>query len=666
MNSQSETSTTNEQNEIKIIQLENPLSLKLGDYTIEQLIDSFRKKKDLNDIMIRVSEDGNILEINDLSLTCLGIVFINPIKVKYENAFFENKYCTIIDENVFSNIQINSTLEKYKLLYPSFYDIDNKLINYYESIYSLFWNVKNNEIHIVNSFKESQFKESEINLFNKSTFNKEDLSKYFDDYFLYTNNEKEFKYYFTQNRQNLMKNFSILLNNKKIFQFKITGPSSEGKSISLLYLSRCGFNKIYLNIKTIFKLYSEKKKEKYLDLLIYEFGRMKFSENDKIKFTKTFNKYSMNNFWELLEKLIQIVLKNYKILLIFDQFKDKYIEKKYFRRIKTYLNENLKIIFSSSINNYEIGNAVADSLIRHKNDHFILNENNQYDYFYYHDLMYEKYLKEMYKKNNDDKHLVIYDYFGWNPKYIYLIDNCKKTKDDLKEHIIDKMKEHCSNLGYDFELYVFNIYLRINRETKYDIIPLKTLSLKYCKLNLGKESFKVYYKYQIVKVIVEEQIKNIDVTKYFNNKDYEDNELYSSLKGYFFEYAAIKQLIFLKDTIFEKPIQYSLTVENIVNIKQYEGNDELNYTNDNFDMLMEKLDNQINPQKKIKKKELLNLNLKTIDKELNSMKKEIIEEEFDSSEEEYDDGNSEDNDDLEENDDFDGGGEKNDNEKKRH
>ena len=207
--------------------------------------------------------------------------------------------------------------------------------------------------------------------------------------------------------------------------------------------------------------------------------------------------------------------------------------------------------------------------------------------------------------------------------------------------------------------------MRINRETKYDIIPLKTLSLKYCKLNLGKESFKVYYKYQIVKVIVEEQIKNIDVTKYFNNKDYEDNELYSSLKGYFFEYAAIKQLIFLKDTIFEKPIQYSLTVENIVNIKQYEGNDELNYTNDNFDMLMEKLDNQINPQKKIKKKELLNLNLKTIDKELNSMKKEIIEEEFDSSEEEYDDGNSEDNDDLEENDDFDGGGEKNDNEKKK-
>ena len=45
MNSQSETSTTNEQNEIKIIQLENPLSLKLGDYTIEQLIDSLRKKR---------------------------------------------------------------------------------------------------------------------------------------------------------------------------------------------------------------------------------------------------------------------------------------------------------------------------------------------------------------------------------------------------------------------------------------------------------------------------------------------------------------------------------------------------------------------------------------------------------------------------------------------
>ena len=209
-----------------------------------------------------------------------------------------------------------------------------------------------------------------------------------------------------------------------------------------------------------------------------------------------------------------------------------------------------------------------------------------------------KYLKQLYKKNNNDEKNKIYDYFGWNPKYIYLIDKCKKSKNELKEHIINKMKEHSSNLGYDFELYVFNIYLRVNRETNYDILPLKTLSLKYCKLELGEESFKVYYKYEIVKIIIEELIKNIDVNKYFNNKKYEDNELYSSLKGYFFEYAAIKQLYLLKDSIFDKPINYSLTVENIVKIKQYEGNNELNDTTDNLNLIFEKLDNRVNPVNK--------------------------------------------------------------------
>ena len=181
-------------------------------------------------------------------------------------------------------------------------------------------------------------------------------------------------------------------------------------------------------------------------------------------------------------------------------------------------------------------------------------------------------------------------------------------------------------------------------------MPLKTLSLKYCKLELGEESFKVYYKYEIVKIIIEELIKNIDVNKYFNNKDYEDNELYSSLKGYFFEYAAIKQLYLLKDSIFEKPINYSLTVENIVKIKQYEGNNELNDATDNFNMIMEKLDNRINPVKKITKRELFQSNLLTINNELNSRRNEIIEEDINSSEDEYEEENSEENDYIEEND----------------
>ena len=108
---------------------------------------------------------------------------------------------------------------------------------------------------------------------NKTTFNKTDLSQYFDEYFLSVNEDKEFTYYSTPNRQNLKNNFSRLLNNKNISEFKMTGLSGEGKSISLLYLSRCSLNEIYLNLKIIYKSFSSREMEKYLDLLMYELGR---------------------------------------------------------------------------------------------------------------------------------------------------------------------------------------------------------------------------------------------------------------------------------------------------------------------------------------------------------------------------------------------------------
>ena len=472
-------------------------------------------------------------------------------------------------------------------------------------------------------------------LLNKTNFNKNDLSNFFDEYFIYPKNKKEFKYYPTSNRQILEENFSRLLNNKKITQFKITGPSGEGKSISLLYFSRCSFNKIYLNLKTIYKLYSPLTIEKYLDLLIHEFGRLNFKDSRKKDlFEDTFNKYCINNFWELLEKLSQ-VLKAHKILFIFDQFTAKYVDQKYFEKIKLNFKENLKIIICSSINDHEIGDKVANSLIKHKGNNFKLTEDNQYDYFYCSDLVYINDLKQLFDIK-DEKRVKLYDYFSWNPKYIYLIDK-NKSKDDLKEQIISKMKKHSSNLGIDFELYIFNIYLRINRETNYDILPLKTLSLKYCKLQLGKESFKVYYKYPIIKVIVDELIKDIDIKKYFNNKEYKDKDLFSNLKGFFFEYALIKQINLIKDKLFDEPIEYSLIVENIINIKQYEVKDKNDYKADTFKMIIEQLDNSTFSEQEITKKDLLKANLKLVNDELLIREKETKNNEIEDIDEQSDD-----------------------------
>jgi len=650
MNSQ-QVSIDDPENKVKKVTFENPLLLKINNFTIQTIIESYEKRENLGNILIKESQDKNILEIDNLNLKFIGIIFREPIKVKYTRAIVENVYCTIIDEKVYSDKQIDNCLKKYNMIYPKFINNENEeMLDYYKSKYLLFWNIRNNEINIINSYKECKLEESKIILLNKNNFSKDDLSSYFDDYFIYPYKNKDFNYYYTPNRKKLEQNLSRLLNDEEISQFKLTGPSGEGKSISLLYFSRCSFNTIYLNLKTIYSLYTSEHIEKYLDLLIYEFGRLKFENNKNKKlFEETFNKNSLCNFWELLEQLSQ-VLKDHEVLFIFDQFKEKYINRKCFGKIKENLKNNLKIIISSSINDHEIGSQTANSLIKHKNEHFQLTKDNQNDYFYYTDLIYLDELKKLIDNKDVEKNKLYY-YFGWNPKFICLIDK-KTTKEELKEQIKNKMKIHSENIGVDFDLYIFNIYLRINREINYDILPLKTLSLKYCKLTLGKKSFKISYKYPIIKIIVEELIKEFDVKKYFNNKNYEDNELYSSLKGYFFEYAAIKQINFLKDSFFEESIKYTLTVENIVKIKQYEMSDT-NDTNDDktdiFNMIMEQQDNQSIIGQKITKNNLLTTNLTLINNELNIIKKE--KEKDEEPEEENDNEDSEENEINEEKDD---------------
>ena len=65
MNSNSATKTSTEAIElnIKIIEFENPLSLKIKEFTIKQIIDSYEKEEKLEDILIRESTNKNILEI---------------------------------------------------------------------------------------------------------------------------------------------------------------------------------------------------------------------------------------------------------------------------------------------------------------------------------------------------------------------------------------------------------------------------------------------------------------------------------------------------------------------------------------------------------------------------------------------------------------------------
>ena len=174
------------------------------------------------------------------------------------------------------------------------------------------------EIHITCLNKEYKLNNIEkISLENP--IKKQSLSKYFEKYFIFPN-DIEFHFFQLENRKILFINLSRLINIQNITKFKITSPSGEGKSISLIYFSQKFRNIVYLNIKAIYKLYESKKVEEYVDMMIYEFQRLSFNESsdsNKTAFENLFNKNSDKSPWELLEVLSNFLKdKNVTIILI--------------------------------------------------------------------------------------------------------------------------------------------------------------------------------------------------------------------------------------------------------------------------------------------------------------------------------------------------------------
>ena len=548
---------------VNYINFLSPLMFQINGQTIANIIS---KKDHLNSLfpkgIIAKIRNGKII-IKDKFGELINIIFDPPIKVIYKNVGEENK--EFIDEEVYSLNQIESILEFYKIQKPYFMNNENINLYYFDSKGYLIRNFYS-ELTIINYEKIYELKENETLLGDDNIFQKLSLSKYFDEYFVYPENEENFEFFHSKKRDDILFNIEILKINKSpekpITQFKISGPSSEGKSITLLYASRLYMNIIYLNLKVIIKSYLEKKE--YLDLLIYEFGRLQLMENDKKSFEKIFNENCNKNPWELFE-ILCFFLKDKNVILIFDQFQDKYVSQISLGVIKSYLNSQFKIIISSSINDKEIGDKIADSIYKNKGCPQILYYENQDDYFYYCDLINEEDLIKMKLVNSDNYKK--YQLFNFEPKYIKLLNIT--TEEEIRKHIIQKMKEHCEKLGIDFELYIFNIYSKIGKKINYEILNLKTISLKYCKLIFEKESFTIKYKFKFIEQIIEEKIKQMNIKDYFDKKKYNDSELYKSLKGYFFEYASIKDLK-TKKLFKDNPIKYNLQVKTIIGMEQPE------------------------------------------------------------------------------------------------
>ena len=205
----------------------------------------------------------------------------------------------------------------------------------------------------------------------------------------------------------------------------------------------------------------------------------------------------------------------------------------------------------------------------------------------------------------------MYKLFNFEPKFIKLLENNEVTLDNIEKHITEKMKSQYTNLGISKDLYIFNIYSKVGNNIKYDILPLKTISLKYCKLILEKETFYLEYKFPFFQYIIEKLIKEIDTKIFFEKNKYQDSELYNYLKGYFFKYASINEIENIKDTFFDTKIKYILIVESIVKMEE---------SNSGFLKTTVETFNNQKIFSKIKKEELLNKYLNKVNSELENMK----------------------------------------------
>jgi hypothetical protein len=117
----------------------------------------------------------------------------------------------------------------------------------------------------------------------KFDYNPKEYSKYFYEYFEYEktiDENKTFIYDKNEIRKKISEIITITLrDNDKIKKFKFTGPSSIGKSFTLLRISHTIYNIAYINLKVLDKYKNKKDLNNIYSIIISELERFKI-END--------------------------------------------------------------------------------------------------------------------------------------------------------------------------------------------------------------------------------------------------------------------------------------------------------------------------------------------------------------------------------------------------
>ena len=610
------------------------------------LLESINNKKfkdEYPSYLYKIKEEGYLLvpecKIGEKNI----FIFENQrkIRIKYiKKAKEKGKEYTF---TAWSSLQIDKylNLNNIKSEYLFFKGGNIKYINSIDDL-TFYLNDSDNELEIIENdpLPILEYKKS---LSSNKDYKPEEYSKYFFDYFKYEDEAKKNEIFIFQKneaRRLINNNLMSLRRNKDIKIFKLTGPTSIGKSLTLFRACHVLVNFIYINLRVlnenknnIFKCYS---------IIISELERLDIDENIK-DLNKVINEnYNNNNsYLDLLinimeflkKKKDQLKLSNY--IFVFDQFKMKYIKDGFIEKIQKY--ENIKIVLCSSINDKNMRTECIKTWSEIGVNIQQLNKDNQNYYIYFSSIY--KCEKEI--DNND-----IIKKLGYLPKYKKLYKKKHKNETDksflkdVKEKIIIKINDFCKNNNLEQSEVLIKLKYILNKNYEYEHFNsiLKYIPLKYCFIYFTKYDFIIKpmfpYLYNIIRVNLTEK----ECDNYFKNEEYKQNIIEGeSVKGYYFEESVkfgLKNLISPSNSIKKYTLKDIVSMDKIINeedeILESDYYDEENNSKEEINKYIGEIFNE-NEEKKFNENKKIKLKEDNKNNENDSkikMEKKVIKEEY--------------------------------------
>ena len=523
-------------------------------------------------------KEENFFIILDFNRRFFDYFFYKPLTIKYIFANDNDNNNEIKLNNIYSTEQIEKYNNEKKVNCPHivFNNIKTDYGTAKEDIYNY---IQNNELIITN--EENYYEDNFIfdkNLIKNNKFKKETLSKYFDNYFIYNKKEEnEFEYEETESRQSLIKSYlrKFMINQNLRF-FKFCGPSSTGKSTTLLKFSREHTGIVYLNVKAIYELDSDNRSKDCFNLITYELRRLYIDEIKKKSFKDMLKENRNNNPWEFILNVIKFI-SNFFNIIIFDQYKKSYFPTNIYTQIEDNVkNSKIKLIVCSSINNKDIRDEVIKTFEHYKGNPKGLDDKSQYFYFYFYIIFFNK------KVENVNNLNPLFELFDYRPKYKYLLSNAANINNcitETKSKIESKIKEFFI-FEKDFDLCKIilhiknNINIKLSFDNDSDIEILRKLPLKYYIVRLNNNYFEIDYAFKFIKFLEKEIISIDDCDKYFKLKKYKtDKSLDGKVKGEYFEMSA--RFYIRSNDVLPAKIDDTLNVNNIVGLDPLLGEETL-------------------------------------------------------------------------------------------